>query len=102
MCAEWYKAITRLRNALYWKQAVGSLVPLGCDGYPPATRGLATRWSTWDLDLLLREQMGLLILGAASRLDAVSAYPVLDVATQRWGRPPNWHTSGPAISVLSY
>ncbi len=31
------------------KQAVGSLVPLGCDGYPPATRGLATRWSTWDL-----------------------------------------------------
>ncbi len=55
------------------KQAVRSLVPLGCACYQASTCGLSTSSSGWDLDL--SQEMGRLILGAASRLDAFSAYP---------------------------
>ena len=33
------------------EQAVRSLGPLGCTCYQACTRGLATRWSAWDLHL---------------------------------------------------
>ncbi len=35
-------------------------------------------------------------------LRCLQRFSFLDVATQLWGRPPNWLTSGQAISVLSY
>ncbi len=57
------------------EQAVRSLGPLGCTCYQACARGLSTRWSAWDLHHSLETAMGTLILGAASRLDAVSASP---------------------------
>jgi len=57
------------------EQAVRSLGPLGCTCYQACARGLSTRWSAWDLHHSLEKVMGTLILGAASRLDAVSASP---------------------------
>ena len=55
------------------KQAVRSLGRLGCTCYQASTCRLSTRFSSWDLDHT--KVMGKLVLGAASRLDAFSAYP---------------------------
>src|SRR5579883_2463336 len=41
-------------------------------------------------------------LGVGFALRCFQRFSLLDVAIQPWGRPPNWPTSGPAISVLSY
>jgi hypothetical protein len=41
-------------------------------------------------------------LGSGFALRCFQRFSFLDVAIQLWGGPPNWHTSGPAISVLSY
>ena len=40
--------------------------------------------------------------GGGFALRCFQRLSLLDVATQRWGGHPNWLTSGPAISVLSY
>ena len=55
------------------RQAVRSLGPLSCTCYQACTCGLSTSWSGWDLDSYMR--VGRLLLDAASRLDAFSAYP---------------------------
>ncbi len=57
------------------RQAVRSLGRLRCIRYRTSTCRLSTRSSFWDLDL--SQKMGRLVLGAASRLDAFSAYPFL-------------------------
>ncbi len=41
-------------------------------------------------------------LGSGFVLRCCQHFSFLDVAIQRWGGHPNWHTSGRAISVLSY
>ena len=41
-------------------------------------------------------------LGCGFALRCSQRLSLLDRAIQLWGRPPNWHTSGRAISVLSY
>jgi hypothetical protein len=41
-------------------------------------------------------------LGSGFALRCFQRFSLLDVAIQLWGRPPNWLTSGLAISVLSY
>src|SRR5579859_7596080 len=58
------------RNA---RQAVRSLGRLRFSCYQPCTRRLSTRCSSWDLDF--PKKVGKVVLGAASRLDAFSAYP---------------------------
>ena len=45
---------------------------------------------------------GRTLLGFGFALICLQRFSFLDVATQLWGWPPNWHTSGQAISVLSY
>jgi hypothetical protein len=56
------------------RQAVRSLGPLRCACYQACTCGLSTSSSGWDLDCS-RRAVGRLLLDAASRLDAFSAYP---------------------------
>src|SRR5579884_3495759 len=83
------------------RQAVRSLGPLGCTAYAACTGGLATRWSTWDLDSLAKES-GTRHLGTGFALRCCQRLSVRHVAIQRWRWPSNWHTSGVALSVLSY
>src|SRR6266516_7871860 len=61
------------RESARVKQAVRSLGLLRYACYQVSTCSLSTRSSAWDLDLT--QEMGLPVLGAASRLDAFSAYP---------------------------
>jgi hypothetical protein len=41
-------------------------------------------------------------LGSGFALRCFQRFSFLDVAIQLWQRLANWHTSGPALSVLSY
>ena len=68
--------------------------------YQASTAGLSTKWSAWDLGLDWRD--GKSHLGGGFALRCIQRFSLPDVATQLWGWPPNWLTSGPAISVLSY
>ena len=81
-------------------QALGRLGPLSCTRcractcgpcYPVVYRGPYSLWG-----------MGGVILGRASRLDAVSAYHGRTTATQRCPGRDNWSTGGPSAPVLSY
>src|SRR5689334_3592431 len=83
------------------EQAVGSLGPLGCTCYQACARGLATRWSAWDLHHFLQSD-GNTHLGGGFALRCCQRFSFLDVAIQLWPGQANWLTSGPAISVLSY
>ncbi len=83
-------------------QAVRSLGPLGCACYQACTCGLATSCSRWDLDCWRKASSGKTRLGGSFALRCFQRLSLLDVAIQRWPRQANWHTSGPAISVLSY
>ncbi len=80
------------------EQTVRSLGPLRSTRYQASTRGLSTSFSRWDLYL----KGEITPLGVGFALRCFQRFSFLDVATQHWGRPPNWLTSGPAISVLSY
>ena len=60
------------RVAFLW-QILGLLVPVSCKHYCSSTTGLSTRWSSRGPYPL--EGVGRLILGRASRLDAVSGSP---------------------------
>ena len=82
------------------QQAVRSLVLLCCTCYQASTCSLSTRWSSWDLDLAMRD--GKTGLGSGFTLRCFQRFSFLDIALQPWGWHPNWHTSGRAISVLSY
>ena len=68
--------------------------------YQASTAGLSTKWSAWDLGLDKRD--GKSHLGGGFALRCIQRLSLRDVAIQLWGRPPNWLTSGHAISVLSY
>ncbi len=83
------------------RQAVRSLGPLRCTCYQASTCGLSTRSSSWDLDCLLQDS-GKTHLGGGFALRCIQRLSLLDVAIQLWPRQANWHTSGRAISVLSY
>ena len=81
------------------EQAVRVLGPLHspvtrrtCVVYPPGSRP----------GLLQQLVLGKTHLGSGFVLRCGQHFSFLDVAIQRWGRPPNWLTSGQAISVLSY
>ncbi len=50
----------------------------------------------------MRTRRGKSHLGAGFALRCLQRFSFLDVAIQLWGRRPNWLTSGPALSVLSY
>ncbi len=82
------------------KQAVRSLGPLGYACYQASTCGLSTSSSRWDLDLLTGD--GKTRLGCGFALRCLQRLSLLDVAIQRCSWQSNWHTSGRAISVLSY
>src|SRR5438034_3203453 len=64
----------RTARTVSQRQAVRSLGPLGFTCYQASTCGLSTRSSPWDLDCLT-QTVGRRVWEAASRLDAVSAYP---------------------------
>jgi hypothetical protein len=81
-------------------QAVRSLGPLGSIGYPMHACGLSTSYSGWDLGL--HKEGGKTHLGGGFALRCIQRLSLLDVAIQLWDGHPNWHTSGQAISVLSY
>src|SRR5689334_18000027 len=83
------------------RQAVRSLGTVGCACYQTSTSGLSTRSSAWDLDSL-SQTSGKTHLGSGFALRCFQRFSLLDVANQPWGGHPNWHTSGRAISVLSY
>src|SRR5579872_1053089 len=90
----------RQRKKQSKRQAVRSLGPLGSIGYPMHACGLSTRYSFWDLGHDWRD--GKTHLGRGFALRCFQRLSLLDVAIQLWKWPPNWLTSGQAISVLSY
>jgi hypothetical protein len=69
--------------------------------YQASTRGLSTRYSSWDLDCHYRGS-GKTYLGGGFALRCCQRLSLPDVAIQLWPRQANWLTSGRAISVLSY
>ena len=80
------------------KQAVRSSARLRFTCYQASTCRLSTRSSSWDL----HSKSGKTHLGSGFALRCFQRFSFLDVAIQLWQRLANWHTSGPAISVLSY
>ena len=82
-------------------QAVRKIGPLSYTCYQASTCGLYPSWSGWILDALAKER-GKSSLGGGFALRCFQRLSLLDVAIQLWPGQANWHTSGPAISVLSY
>ena len=81
------------------KQAVRSLGRLGS----PVTRRPPVVYQPASLaGILITLGDGRTYLGFGFALRCLQRLSLLDIAIQLWGRPPNWRTSGQAISVLSY